>query len=61
MAMFGLHLLLAWAQRMRARAKGDEGSPTLETVIIAAALAAVAIAAVALIVAKVLSHANAIQ
>lgn len=59
--MFQLHLLLAWAQTFRARAKGDEGSPTLETVIIAAALAAVAIAAAGLIVAKVMSHANAVQ
>ena len=59
--MLPLHLLLAWAQTIRARAKGDEGSPTLETVIIAAALAAVAIAAAALIVTKVMSHANAIR
>ena len=59
--MFELRLLLAWAQTLRARTQGDEGSPTLETVIIAAALAAVAIAAAALIVAKVISHANAIQ
>ena len=59
--MLHLQLLLVWAQTLRERAKGDEGSPTLETVIIAAALAAVAIAATALIVAKVLSHANAVQ
>ena len=59
--MFQFRLLLAWAQTIRARAKGDEGSPTLETVIIAAALAAVAIAAAALIVAKVMSHAHAVQ
>lgn len=59
--MFGLSLLLAWAHSLRERARGDEGSPTLETVIIAAALAAVAIAATALIVAKVMSHANGVQ
>lgn len=59
--MLHLNLLLAWFGSLRDRARGDEGSPTLETVIIAAALAAVAIAAVALIVAKVMSHANAVQ
>lgn len=59
--MIQLQLLLAWFGTMRDRARGDEGSPTLETVIIAAALAAVAIAATALIVSKVMSHANAVQ
>jgi hypothetical protein len=59
--MLHLQALLVWAHSLRTRAKGDEGSPTLETVIIAAALAAVAIAATALIVAKVMSHANAVQ
>lgn len=59
--MLQLQVLLVWAQTLRERAKGDDGSPTLETVIIAAALAAVAIAATALIVAKVMSHANAVQ
>lgn len=59
--MLHLQFLLGWAQTLRQRVKGDDGSPTLETVIIAAALAAVAIAAVAIIVAKVLSHANSVQ
>ncbi|MDP9164728.1 MAG: hypothetical protein M3O32_01435 [Actinomycetota bacterium] len=59
--MLHLQFLLVWAQTLRERTKGDEGSPTLETVIIAAALAAVAIAAAALIVAKIMSHANAVQ
>jgi hypothetical protein len=56
-----INFLLAWAQTLREKPKGDDGSPTLETVIIAAALAAVAIAAVALIVSKIMSHANAVQ
>lgn len=59
--MLPIRFLLTWAQTLRERAKGDDGSPTLETVIIAAALAAVAIAAVALIVSKIMSHANAVQ
>ena len=59
--MVRVQFLIAWAQSLRNRVRGDEGSPTLETVIIAAALAAVAIAAVALIVAKVMSHAHAVQ
>lgn len=59
--MLHLQLLLAWAQTLRRRANGDGGSPTLETVIIAATLAAVAIAATALIVAKVMSHASAVR
>ena len=59
--MLQLQLLWAWYESTRKDLKGDEGSPTLETVIIAAALAAVAIAAVALIVSKVMSHANAVQ
>jgi hypothetical protein len=59
--MLYLQLLQVWAHALRERAQGDEGSPTLETVIIAAALAAVAIAATAIIVAKVMSHANAVQ
>lgn len=59
--MLPLRFLLVWAQTLRERSRGDDGSPTLETVIIAAALAAVAIAAVALIVSKIMSHANAVQ
>lgn len=59
--MLPIRFLLAWAQTLREQARGDDGSPTLETVIIAAALAAVAIAAVALIVSKIMSHANAVQ
>lgn len=59
--MLHLQLLLVWAHTLRERAKDDEGSLTLETVIIAAALAGVAIAAMVLIVAKIMSHANAVQ
>lgn len=59
--MFQFDLLRAWIYTMRTRMHGDEGSPTLETVIIAAALAAVAIAATALIVTSVMSHANSVK
>lgn len=59
--MLNLDLIRAWVGSLRARVHDDAGSPTLETVIIAAALAAVAIAAMALIVTKVMSHANAVQ
>lgn len=54
-------MLLAWMRTVRSRVRGDAGSPTLETVIIAAALAAVAIAAVAVIVTKVMDHASKVQ
>ena len=56
-----LSMLRAWVATVRTRVRGDLGSPTLETVIIAAALAAVAIAATALIVTRVMDHASQVQ
>ena len=56
-----MRMLRAWVATVRSRVRGDAGSPTLETVIIAAALAGVAIAAVAIIVTKVLDHAGKVQ
>jgi hypothetical protein len=46
--------------RLDAARRDEHGSPTVETVLIAAGLAAVAIAAVAIILVKVTSKANSI-
>ena len=46
--------------RLAAARTDERGSPTVETVLIAAGLAAAAIAAVAIILAKVTSKANSI-
>jgi hypothetical protein len=46
--------------RLAAARTDERGSPTVETVLIAAGLAAAAIAAVAIIVAKITSKANSI-
>jgi hypothetical protein len=56
-----MEMVHAWVATVRSRLRGDAGSPTLETVIIAAALAAVSIAATALIVTKVMDHASKVQ
>jgi hypothetical protein len=56
-----LQLLRAWIATMRTRMRGDAGSPTLETVIIAGVLAAAAIAATAYLVSRIVSHTNGIQ
>jgi hypothetical protein len=56
--------VLTWLQLYWTRLKAggnDEGSPTLETVIIAAALAAAAIAAVAIVVGSINTHAGQVQ
>ncbi len=54
-----LSAMLAWAST-RAR-RDEDGSYTLETVILAALLSAAALAAAAIIVAKITSHANAVR
>ena len=59
--MLYLEMLRVWVTDVRTRVQGDAGSPKLETVIIAAALAAAAIAATGLIVGKVLEHASQVQ
>lgn len=59
--MLHLDLIRIWFTSFRTRVHDEVGSTTLETVIIAAALAAVAIAATALIVAKVMSHASSVK
>ncbi len=56
-----LSMLRAWVNAVRTRVRGDLGSPTLETVIIAAVLAGAAIAATALIVTRVMSHAGQVR
>ena len=59
-----LHLIgLAWAvlrQRLADAGHDEHGSPTIETVLIAAGLAALAIATVAIIAVKVTHKANSI-
>ena len=62
--MFELTLLRVLLSHLRSTfadwRSGEEGSPTLETVLIAAGLAAAAIAAVAIIAVKVTNKANSI-
>jgi len=56
-----LQALISVLRARLAMARADErGSPTVETVLIAAGLAAAAIAAVAIILAKVTAKANSI-
>lgn len=54
-----LRVIGVWLRARLAAIRGDErGSPTIETVLITAGLAALAIATVAIIVAKVTRTAN---
>jgi hypothetical protein len=54
-------LVRAWISALRLRIREDAGSPTLETVIIAGALALAAVGATAYIVSKINEHAHQIK
>jgi hypothetical protein len=56
-----LSVLVSWTRARLALVHDETGSPTLETMIIAGVLAAAAIAAGAIVVSKIMSHANQIQ
>ncbi|HVA42158.1 MAG TPA: hypothetical protein VNF50_01600 [Acidimicrobiales bacterium] len=57
-----LATVMTWARMRLDQIRADEsGSPTLETVIIAGVLATAAITAAAIVVTRIMDHANAIQ
>ena len=56
-----LAAVITWARARLAYARDESGSPTLETVIIAGVLAAAAITAGAIVVDRIMNHANSIQ
>jgi len=57
-----LATVMVWARMRMDQIRADQsGSPTLETVIIAGVLATAAITAGAIVVTKIMSHANSIQ